>query len=58
MPLLHNYQCRGKTWSEHAVKKEAVIEVNRKIGEASHTLWEYAKILIDKACEEGFLASE
>ncbi len=56
MPLLHNYNCQGKTWREHGIEKSRVLEVNQRIGAASTTLWEYARELIENSSDAGFLS--
>ncbi len=55
-PLLHNYITGGKSWQEHGVTAERVIERNRHIAEGSETLWGYAESLIADAVKKGYLA--
>jgi putative hydrolases of HD superfamily len=58
MPMLHNYDTRGKSWREHDLDRGRVLQVNSKIGDASTTLWDYAKSVIEKASEEGLLRKD
>lgn len=55
MPLLHNYYSGGKTWIEYGITKKQVLEKNEKFCEASIELWEFAKSIIDKSVEKGYL---
>ena len=54
-PLMHNYHTRGKSWQEHGVTKDKVIQRNSYIREGSPKLWEYGESLIDKAVDRGYL---
>jgi putative hydrolase of HD superfamily len=54
-PLLHNYHTNGHSWQKHHITSDRVIERNGAIEEASNVLWNYAKELIDKAVDKGFL---
>jgi putative hydrolases of HD superfamily len=58
MPLLHNYECRGMTWLQHGIRKHQVLDLNRKIGEVSTVLWDFARTIIDKASAEGILRDQ
>ncbi len=55
MPLLHNYHTQGRSWQEHGITKDQVINLNRHMADGSQTLWEYAKALIDDAAAKGYL---
>lgn len=54
-PLLHNVLTEGKSWKEHGVTREQVIEMNRHVENGSRPLWNYVKTLIDEAHEKGWL---
>jgi len=56
MPLLHNYYSGGKTWIEFNVTKKQVLEKNKKFCDGSIELWEFAKSIIDKSVEKGYLS--
>lgn len=47
-PLLLNDQSEGKSWKEHGVVLDQVLQRNQTTPLGSETLWNYAKGLIDK----------
>ncbi len=55
IPQLHNYHTRGKSWNEHGITADRVLERNVCISEGSRPLWEYARALLNDAVEKGFL---
>ena len=55
MPQLHNYHTRGKSWSEHGVTADRVLERNACIAEGSVKLWERTQSLLNDAVAKGFL---
>lgn len=57
MPLLHNYHTEGRSWREHGITKQQVLNLNRHIADGSQSLWEYAEALIDDAAAKGYLRS-
>lgn len=52
-PLLLNDASGGKSWREHQVTLEKVLNRNKYTKEGSDVLWEYAKKCIDKNVERG-----
>lgn len=56
MPLLHNFYTLGKSWQEHNVTRDQVEKRMWPIKKVSSKLWIYAKDIIDKAEEQGYLA--
>ena len=54
-PLLHNYSTKGKSWQEHGVTSDKVLQRCSEIQIGSPTLWEYAEGLIHHAVEKGYL---
>ncbi|HHX77646.1 MAG TPA: HD domain-containing protein [Firmicutes bacterium] len=54
-PLYHNYVTRGKSWLEHGVSKEKVLERNEPIKEGSVYMWDFARDLIEDAFKKGYL---
>ena len=56
MPLLQGHATRGRTWREHGITRDRVLERNRPIGAASKALWRAARARIDDAVERGWLA--
>ena len=57
MPQLHNYHTHGRSWAEHGITAERVIEGNASMATGSATLWECARSLLDDAVAKGFLSS-
>ena len=55
IPQLHNYHTRGKSWSEHGVTADRVLEGNSCIADGSSTLWECAQSLLKDAVAKGYL---
>jgi len=55
-PLLLNFHTNGAAWRQHGVKKAQVIARNEHIQEGAPALWQYARRLIDRAVECGYLA--
>lgn len=55
MPLMHNYFTQGKTWREHNVTVDKVLQQNSIIDDASHELWRFASALINDAVAKGYL---
>jgi putative hydrolase of HD superfamily len=55
MPQLHNYHTHGKSWSEHGVTADRVLERNACMAEGSQKLWECAQSLLNDAVAKGFL---
>ncbi len=54
-PLLHNYYSDGKSWLEHNIAAESVLEVNASIEHGSGPLWELGKAIIAEAKSKGWL---
>jgi putative hydrolase of HD superfamily len=55
IPQLHNYHTQGRTWKEHGITSDRVLERNACIADGSSTLWEWAQALLNDAVEKGFL---
>ena len=55
MPLLHNYHTEGRSWREHGITRQQVLDLNRHIADGSQELWNYAEALIDDAAAKGYL---
>jgi len=55
IPQLHNYHTQGKSWSEHGVTADRVLERNACMAEGSMKLWECAQALLNDAVAKGFL---
>ena len=54
-PVMHNYYTEGKSWLEHGVKAENVLQINSRIGQSSLVLWDYARGLIEESIQKGYL---
>jgi putative hydrolases of HD superfamily len=50
-----NHASDGKTWKEHKVSLEKIMEVNSRIESGSRVLWDYTKELIDDAVKNGMI---
>ncbi len=54
-PLLCNYHTQGRSWQEHGVHRDQVLERNRHIGEGAPELWEYVEEMLAAAVAESYL---
>ena len=54
-PLLHNYLTQGRSWREHGVRKQQVLERNQLIADGAPELWAYAREIIEDAAAKGYL---
>jgi putative hydrolase of HD superfamily len=57
MPQLHNYYTEGRSWNEHGITADRVLERNACIANGSGKLWDCARSLLDDAVERVFLPS-
>ncbi len=55
MPQLHNYHTQGRSWVEHGISADQVLERNEGMAEGSLKLWECAKSLLADAVSKGLL---
>ena len=55
IPQLHNYHTQGRSWKEHGITADRVLDRNACIADGSCTLWEWAEALLNDAVEKGFL---
>jgi putative hydrolase of HD superfamily len=55
MPQLHNYYTQGRSWLEHGISADRVLERNASMAEGSEKLWECARALLEDAVARGFL---
>jgi len=58
IPQLHNYYTKGRSWAEHGITADRVLERNACIADGSAKLWECARALLDDAVAKGFLPSK
>jgi len=56
MPQLHNYHTHGRSWAEHGITADRVLERNECMAEGSAKLWECARGLLQDAVAKGFLS--
>ena len=54
-PLLHNIHSNGHTWKKNNISKEQVFDLNSRINEGSHILWESIKTKLEEAVLNGIL---
>ena len=54
IPQLHNYHTRGKSWKEHGITVDRVLERNACIADGSTRLWEWAQALLGEAAAKGY----
>lgn len=54
-PLLHNIHTEGKSWREHGVTADRVLEINSRIGQSAPALWEKIRAMIMDCVEKGYL---
>lgn len=47
-PILLNDASNGRSWKEHGVTKEQILNRNKRTAEGSKILWEYAEAILDK----------
>ena len=58
-PMMLNDATNGKAWREHQVKLSQVMNRQKKTGEGSEVIWEYArKNLIEKNVEQGAIIKD
>jgi len=55
IPQLHNYYTQGRSWVEHGISADQVLERNAAMAEGSERLWECARALLEDAVARGFL---
>lgn len=56
MPVLHNYQTKGKQWQKHQVSSDKVLaRCSSRIPKGSEALWDYVKELLGDAIGKGYL---
>ena len=55
-PLLLNLTTKGRSWREHGITADRVLDLNARIGLGSPTLWTHAEVLLHQAVDDGVLA--
>lgn len=54
-PVLLNYTTEGKSWKEHGISVDQVLERNRQIKNCSEKLWNFVEELLHDAVKKGYL---
>ncbi len=54
-PVLLNYFSGGKSWKEHGIYVDQVLNRNGRIKDSSQKLWEFVESLLHDAVEKGYL---
>ncbi|MFX1560093.1 MAG: HD domain-containing protein [Promethearchaeota archaeon] len=54
-PLILSHNNKGWSWKKHNIVSSQIFESKKDISKGSKDLWEYAKSLIQKSIEAGFL---
>lgn len=54
-PLLHNIYTEGKSWREHGVTADRVLEINSRIGDSAPELCEKIRAMILDCVDKGYL---
>jgi putative hydrolase of HD superfamily len=54
-PMMLNYYSEGKSWREHGITADRVLERNRPMGDGAPQLWEFAQSLVKDAVRRGWL---
>jgi putative hydrolase of HD superfamily len=57
MPQLHNYHTQGRSWAEHGITVDRVLEKNAGMAGGSARLWECTRELLQDAVSKGYLAA-
>jgi len=58
IPQLHNYYTQGRSWLEHGITADRVLERNKPMAMGSEKLREFARALLDDAVAKGFLRAK
>jgi putative hydrolase of HD superfamily len=58
IPQLHNYHTQGRSWIEHGITVDRVLERNATMALGSEVLWECARALLDDAVAKGFFPTK
>ena len=54
-PLILSHNNKGWSWKKHSIVSSQIVDSKKEISKGSEDLWEYAKKLIQKSIEAGFL---
>jgi len=56
-PLLHNVYGEGHSWQKYGIKKDQVMQVNRRIEKGSKSLWSVMEKMLEEADKEGLFSN-
>lgn len=54
-PLILSHNNKGWSWKKHSIVSSQIFESKKDIAKGSEDLWDYAKMLIQKSIDAGFL---
>lgn len=57
MPLLLNYETRGKSWRENGISNEDILPRMAHVSAGSETIWQLIQAIVAAAVAEGYLAA-
>jgi putative hydrolase of HD superfamily len=57
-PILLTNAAHGKSWLEHHVKEQDILDRNKATGDGSRTLWDYFRHILDENVEAGLIILE
>jgi putative hydrolase of HD superfamily len=57
MPLLLNYETRGKSWQENGIRNEDVLPRMAHVSDGSEAIWELIQSVVATAVAEGYLGT-
>jgi putative hydrolase of HD superfamily len=57
-PLILSFHNKGWSWKKHGVVKSQIVDKKEPLKIGSEDLWEYAKTLIKKSVDDGFLIDD
>lgn len=55
MPILHNVHTKGRSWKEHDISRDQVMERAECVRDISGPLWEAMQSILDDAVSNGYL---
>lgn len=56
MPLLLNYETRGKSWRENGISNEDILPRMAHVANGSETIWQLIQAIVAAAAAEGYLS--
>lgn len=56
MPLLLNYETRGKSWRENGIRNEQILSRMAHVADGSEAIWQLIHSIVSAATAEGYLS--